>query len=84
MFVFEMNDCDWVVARSAEEAADWYMDIAAPLDYAGMRALTAEELDEFDYFLERRGGPAISFRQRLQQIVADGSFIPNLFASTNF
>jgi len=23
VFVFEMNDCDWVVARSAEEAADW-------------------------------------------------------------
>ncbi|UGA37763.1 hypothetical protein JOS77_28080 [Chromobacterium haemolyticum] len=67
--IYAMNDCDWVVARSKEEARHHYGRIAVPEDFENVQELSGEQLDELDYFIERRGGPAISFRQRLQQIV---------------
>jgi len=82
--IYAMNDCDWVVARSKEEARHHYGRIAVPEDFENVQELSGEQLDELDYFIERRHGPAISFRQRLQQIVDNGEDVPDLFASTEF
>lgn len=82
--IYAMNDCDWVVARSKEEARHHYGRIAVPEDFENVQELSGEQLDELDYFIERRHGAAISFRQRLQQIVDNGEAVPNLFASTDF
>ncbi|MGR2678684.1 hypothetical protein [Chromobacterium haemolyticum] len=81
--IFEMNDCDWVVARSEQEAQAYYRDLNGEDD--APRALTARELDSLQYHIEdSMRSPTISFRARLQQIVDNGEAVPNLFASTEF
>lgn len=81
--VYEMNDCDWVVARSEQEAQAYYKDLNGEDD--SPRALTARELDSLQYHIgDSRSSPTISFRQRLQQLVGAGESVPQLFATTEF
>ncbi|WP_053006691.1 hypothetical protein [Chromobacterium subtsugae] len=82
--VYEMNDCDWVVARSEQEAQAYYCDLNGEDDPP--RALTAEELDRLDFFVdaEKPDGHSITFRERLQQLVDNNEQIPDLFATTEY
>ncbi|OQS36797.1 hypothetical protein B0T40_10445 [Chromobacterium haemolyticum] len=84
LFVFEMNDCDWVVARSKDEALHYYDRIFVPEDSESVKELSGEQLDGLSYFIEDSGGAVVSFRQRLQEIVDNGEEVPDLFASTEF
>ncbi|WP_053006661.1 hypothetical protein [Chromobacterium subtsugae] len=82
--VYEMNDCDWVVARSEQEAQAYYCDLNGEDDPP--RALTAEELDRLGFFVdaEQPDGHSITFRERLQQLVDNNEQIPDLFATTEY
>ncbi|MBM2884050.1 hypothetical protein JFK97_06570 [Chromobacterium phragmitis] len=81
--VYEMNDCDWVVARSEQEAQAYYKDLNGEDD--APRALTARELDSLQYHIgDSRSSPSISFRERLQLLVDSNEQIPDLFATTEF
>ncbi|KMN48745.1 hypothetical protein VL04_17385 [Chromobacterium violaceum] len=81
--VYEMNDCDWVVARSEQEAQAYYKDLNGEDD--SPRALTARELEELQYHIgDSRSNPTITFRQRLQRLVDAGEPVPQLFATTEF
>ncbi|MBM2884872.1 hypothetical protein JFK97_10785 [Chromobacterium phragmitis] len=81
--VYEMNDCEWVVARSEQEAQAYHKDLNGEDD--SPRALTARELDSLQYHIgDSRSSPTISFRQRLQQLVDAGESVPQLFATTEF
>ncbi|UGA37887.1 hypothetical protein JOS77_28780 [Chromobacterium haemolyticum] len=84
--IFEMNDCDWVVARSKEEAITFYKSISAdPKDWQDAEEIDSSKLDRLRFCIEdSRSGPTISFRARLQQIVDNGEDVPDLFASTEF
>ena len=84
--IYAMNDCDWVVARSREEAITFYKSISAdPKDWQDAEEIDSSKLDRLRFCIEdSRSGPTISFRQRLQQIVDNGEDVPDLFASTEF
>ncbi|WP_440030433.1 hypothetical protein [Chromobacterium amazonense] len=83
--VYEMNDCDWVAARSKEEAIQFYGEIAVPEDFENVQELSAQQLDGEQFHVgDDRRSPTISFRQRLQQLVDGGETFPQLFATTEF
>lgn len=85
--IFVMNDCDWIAARSLEEAKTYYdQEIEADLD--DPRELTEEELDR-KVFVEsdeddRPNGEAMAFREKLRRMVVAGDKFPTFFASTEF
>ncbi|AVG17803.1 hypothetical protein CFN79_19085 [Chromobacterium vaccinii] len=81
--IFEMNDCDWVAARSKEDAIQFYGEIAVPEDFENVQELSAQQLDTEQFHIgQTRYSPTISFRQRLQQLVDAGEPVPQLFATT--
>lgn len=84
--IYAMNDCDWVVARSKEEAITFYKSISAdPKDWQDAEEIDSSKLDRLRFCIEdSRSGPTISFRERLQQIVDSGEEVPDLFATTEF
>ncbi|AXT46571.1 MULTISPECIES: hypothetical protein [Chromobacterium] len=84
--IYAMNDCDWVVARSREEAITFYRTFSEDAeDWEGAEELSSKALDKLKYATgECLSGPTISFRARLQQIVDNGEDVPDLFASTEF
>ncbi|PRP68468.1 hypothetical protein BUE93_22220 [Chromobacterium amazonense] len=82
--VYQMDDCDWVAARSRDEAINWHYQHCA-VDIEDIHELTATELDSLQFHVDdSRRGPTISFRERLQQIIDNGEQVPDLFASTEF
>ncbi|QND84555.1 Uncharacterized protein ChrSV_2329 [Chromobacterium vaccinii] len=83
--VYEMNDCDWVAARSKEEAIQFYGEIAVPEDFENVQELSAQRLDTEQFHIGPTWySPTITFRQRLQQLVDAGEPVPQLFATTEF
>lgn len=84
--IYAMNDCDWVVARSREEAITFYRTFSEDAeDWEDAEELSSKALDKLKYAIgESLRGPTISFRARLQQIVDGGEEVPDLFASTEF
>ena len=91
MKIYEMDDCTWFAAASAEEAIQGY------------RELVGEDADEY---LEESGGPyeladegldrliyhdfvdgsetTRTFREQLNKMIADGEKFPCMFATTEF
>lgn len=84
--IFAMNDCDWVVARSREEAITFYRTFSEDAeDWEDAEELSSKALDSLKFAIEEsHSSPTISFRARLQQIVDNGEEVPDLFASTEF
>jgi hypothetical protein len=87
--IFQLNDCDWWVARSLDEAkADyekqcgpddgWLYDDPHELTDADMDRLKMRDTDEN----EQPTGELLTFREYLAQMVADGLSEPTMFAST--
>lgn len=85
--VFEVNDCDWYAAKTAQEARDAYMeetgfdgtdtDVLHPLEE--VRELTDEEMDTLLFTNE--DGFQHTFRQELALRDQDEA---RFFASTEF
>ena len=88
--VFQMNDCDWMAARSLEEAVDDYKK-----NYVGDDEhliddpceLSDEAMNRLLYTrTEDDGDPVgkVSFRQQLNLMIAEGQEFPCFFASTEY
>jgi hypothetical protein len=89
--VFRMDDCDWWVARSLEEAKATYLhETGVDNEYVeDARELTDEEMDRLHYVdSDERDRPVKasrrSFRVELAQRVSAGLSKPELFASTEY
>ncbi len=83
--VFRLNDNDWWVAESLEEAKADYLKVTGLTEdeaFDGEAELSDADLDRLHIFDEdfRR---TRSFRERLEQIAADPlESVPGIFAST--
>ena len=89
-----MNDCDWVAAESEREAIQLYALFVCDSVHEYMRdyyekprRLTKREM-ELTYFIKDsdeglRCGEHLTFRQYLNEIIAEGTEFPTFFASTN-
>lgn len=91
MRVFRMNDCDWWMARSLDEAkADYISQTGSTEDELcpDARELTEEELDRLRFTdtdeYERPIGKTCSFRKELQRRIDAGVTRPGMFASTEY
>lgn len=84
--VFQLNECDWIVARTMGEAQEELLanysetidDNAHELTDEEMDVLTIRDCDEN----ERPTGEILTFRESLARMVADGLKAPTLFCST--
>lgn len=86
-----MNDCDWWLAHSAEEASADMMKMygATPADELspdGPRELTEAELDKliFSDDLSEPNAAKRTFREELARRIAAGVTTPEPFASTEY
>lgn len=87
--IFAMNDCDWMAAETVEDATREYkeqfsggeFDDGEPVELSDedMERLTFCETDEDEEAVER-----ISFREKLNRMIAEGEQFPCFFASTEF
>jgi hypothetical protein len=91
MRVFAMNDCDWWMARSLEEAKADYCHQTGSTESElcpEARELTDAELDRLRITdlddNERPSGKSRSFRKELQRRVDAGITKPEMFASTEY
>lgn len=87
MRVFAMNDWDWWMARTLDEAKTHFTRFTSvPIeDLADARELTDDELDRLRYVDESfEPGQRRSFRKELQRRVDAGVTEPQLFASTEY
>jgi hypothetical protein len=89
--VYRMDDCDWWVARTLEEAKASYKHATGVDDerIENARELTEAELDKLHYFdTDDRDRPIKkyrrTFRAELVQRVAAGLEKPELFACTEY
>lgn len=89
--VFRMDDCDWWVAHTLEEAKASYQHQTGVDDEAieDARELTEQELDKFHFVdVDERERPIKksrrTFRVELAQRVAAGLSKPELFACTEY
>lgn len=88
--VYAMNDSDWVVARSEEEAAKFWSEFAATL---GMYPedveedlpvrVSDEEMRRLQYHTDAgsRHNEIISFAEQLARLVREGEEFPCYFAT---
>jgi len=87
MKIFEMNDCDWVVAESLEQSKLAYLKDYSD-DVEDARELTDSELDTLIFTdrdeNETPTGDKRTFREQLAIEVAAGGTFPRLFASTEY
>jgi hypothetical protein len=87
MKIFKVNDCDWVMATSAEEAKQVLATFTDVHEDDEVRELTDHELDTFKFIDEdhdeEKDGPHPTFRQELARRVAAGDR-PDMFASTEY
>lgn len=82
--VFQMNDCDWMAARTKQEATDSYK-----ANFGGdeFEDDEAEELDdkEMQHFRFRdEDGTSRTFQDQLEKMIAEGVEFPTFFASTEY
>lgn len=84
IMIFAMNDCDWVAARTVDEAISFYLSLNGENEL-GAKELSGTELDEHSYFLEHEGKRThTTFRDQLRKMVAAGESFPAFFASTEY
>jgi hypothetical protein len=86
MKVFYLNDCDWYIAATLEEAkGQCAADTGLPVDEAtepDAHELTDEDLDRLIFMDEDEG--KLTFRQELERQIATGNTKPRMFASTEY
>ena len=89
--VFRMDDYDWWIARSLEEAKASYKNEVGvdDKDIEDARELTEEELDRLHYVDVDEGERPVkksrrTFRAELAQRIAAGLSKPELFACTEY
>lgn len=88
--IYRMNDCDWWVARSLNEAKRDYMDTVGPMDeeeaFDESGEISQEEYDRLQFTDcdedERPTGLTLTFRGELCRRVTAGLTAPEMFAST--
>jgi len=84
--IFQMNDCDWMAAATAEEALKEYRE-----HYCGdelepddpLVELTVEQMAVMEYYDEETGETR-SFQEQLNLMILSGEVFPTFFASTEF
>jgi hypothetical protein len=89
--VFEVNDCDWIAARSLKEACDFYQELTGLDDEdafgcdgrEGVTEVPAETMDRLK-FVNHDEGYQCTFRQELDRQIANGAQAPFFFASTEY
>ncbi len=85
--VYRLNDCDWVAARTCDEAIQWYcLETGLPRDEAIDESSLQEcDLDRVRYFWDedRSGEPTASLRG-LIKVHAGGNLFPQVVASTEY
>lgn len=81
--VFEMNDCDWIAARSAEEAFAEYQSNYGGEGDETARELTAEEMQRLK-FRDDDSEVLRTFQDELEMRIARKVAFPDFFASTEF
>lgn len=86
--VYEINDCDWVVAHSAEEALRWYMEATGCTRAESLvdgresaAEVTEAQMDALEVWDEDLN-KTMTFRERLTEIREKGAASPDMFAST--
>lgn len=87
--IWKIGECDWFIAESREkaiEAAKDYMDeVEELIENDFIERVSEEELDSLKYFFgESDNSKFISFRDRMNQILSEGSEINCVFASAEY
>ena len=88
MYVYRMNDYDWVAAKSAHQAA-WFYRTALMDEYGGEEEDTPERLTEaqmMNLVFHHEDGHEVSFMERLEEELANRGEDrePFFFASTEY
>jgi hypothetical protein len=93
MRVFRINDCDWWMARTSEDAKASYLEILGPmpddeafddpheLSDAELDRLMFVDVDDHDQPLKKTRR---TFREELQRRIDAGVTVPEMFASTEY
>jgi hypothetical protein len=83
MKIFVLNDCDWWVAETLEQAKESYKLETGEDSDDDARELTEEEMDH--HIITSEDGVKRTFREELRLRTEDGTlFPPTLFASTEY
>lgn len=89
MFVFEMNDSDWVAAASLESAQEFYRDYARE-NYGDMpdeelmddpKQLSEAEMERYDF---NDDGEHRTFKEQLARLESERVKFPCFFGSTEW
>ena len=89
IFVFQMNDCDWMAAATPESAIAGYEEYKSP-DDDFVKEPPTELSDETMARLKFTGEPGEpdagtrTFREELDRRIAAGETFPQFFASTEY
>lgn len=84
MKIFKMNDCDWWVAETLEEAKDSYKLETGEESDLDARELSDAEMDRLTITNEE-DDVKLTFREELTRRIADGTISsPSLFGSTEY
>lgn len=85
--VFRVNDCDWVAARTCDEAVNWYcLETGLPRDEAIDEDLLKEcDLNKVIFFWDedRTGDPNCSLKDLIREH-PNGTLFPQVIASTEY
>lgn len=90
--VWQMNDCDWVAARSLTDAIDCYMQFSGALREDVLaeepRQLTDADMRRLTFFCDEDEIPGVpkrhAFAVELKRLEEAGAAFPRFFASTGF
>lgn len=87
--IFAMNDCDWMAAETSEDAVREYKEnfSGGDFDDSGPVELSDAEMDRLVFREDEEDGSTvedISFREKLNRMIAAGETFPCFFASTEF
>lgn len=83
--IFQMNEYDWMMARSLEEAKEKYPDFVDPAEFVDEREITESELDRLTFYDENAvKGSKRTFREELKRRINAGENYPQFFASSEW
>ena len=89
--VFRLNDCDWYAGSSLQECIEhcvketgFAREDAADSDARELTDAEMERLKFIDGEPGDKAAPRITFKERLAQMVAEGTTFPCFFASTEY
>lgn len=80
--VFKLNDCDWWVARTLEEAKADCRYQCGDIDFEDEHELSDADLDRLKFCDEDCSSKSHSFREELRLRIEAGITKPEFFAST--